>query len=717
MKRLLKFKSITEYQKKRNENYSEPWLSLIRSNKRTNYNKRRYEKIALETPLTFRIQSSGTIGWAASFSAESKTIEYSKDSGTTWTEITSVVGGEQINVVAGETVMFRGNITGNYVTATTGTGEAQATVTLSSYFTSNGAKFSLDGNIMSLAYYDNFIGRNTLENTYAFYRIFYGNTGLTDASRLQLPATTLTNGCYALMFNGCTNMLGCPNLPATTLANNCYSNMFNACTNIVTPPDLPADTLAAGCYQQMFRSCTSLTEAPELPATVLPNGCYYRMFLGCTGLKKADKIAIWDSVGQSSCWMMFYSCTGLADIPEVLGHEGTVIGASACTYMYLSCSTITVAPELPAKTLNTSCYRQMFQSCTSLQEWAGEFAPVTFGDYSCCYMFLSCTNLTKIPDSIGTSASTMSDNSCALMFEDCISLTKAPELPSLNLAYACYQGMFYGCSGLVTSCSILPATETANACYFNLFRDCVNLRTYPILCGQTLTTECYRSMLENCYSLSAVPKDYLPVTTLAEKCYRYMFMGCHSLTTLPDLPATALTLCCYEQMFQDCWSLSAIPVNYLPATTLANNCYASMFQHCSGLTSAPELPATTLTEVCYAYMFDGCTSLAAAPELPATALTKYCYNSMFRGCTSLTSAPNLSATTLAEQCYNGMFNGCTNLNYIKCLATDISASLCTSGWVYNISANGTFVKNPSMSSWTTGIDGIPDGWAVQDATL
>jgi hypothetical protein len=90
---------------------------------------------------------------------------------------------------------------------------------------------------------------------------------------------------------------------------------------------------------------------------------------------------------------------------------------------------------------------------------------------------------------------------------------------------------------------------------------------------------------------------------------------------------------------------------------------------------------------------------------------------MFRGCTSLTTAPNLSATTLAEQCYNGMFNGCTNLNYIKCLATDISASLCTSGWVYNVSSTGTFVKNPSMSSWTTGIDGIPDGWAVQDATL
>jgi hypothetical protein len=88
---------------------------------------------------------------------------------------------------------------------------------------------------------------------------------------------------------------------------------------------------------------------------------------------------------------------------------------------------------------------------------------------------------------------------------------------------------------------------------------------------------------------------------------------------------------------------------------------------------------------------------------------------MFRHCTSLTTAPVLPATTLATQCYASMFYDCTNLDYIKCLAADISASNCTNGWVDGVSATGTFVKNPSMSGWTTGVNGIPAGWTVQNA--
>lgn len=154
----------------------------------------------------------------------------------------------------------------------------------------------------------------------------------------------------------------------------------------------------------------------------------------------------------------------------------------------------------------------------------------------------------------------------------------------------------------------------------------------------------------------------------------------------------------------------------LPATTLAHGCYGSMFYGCTNLTAAPALPATTLASDCYSYMFYGCTSLTTAPELPATTLASACYESMFGGCTSLTSAPALPATILAFTCYADMFNGCTSLNYIKCLATDISANDCTSRWLDNVSSSGTFVKNPSMSSWTTGTDGIPTNWTVQDAS-
>ena len=206
----------------------------------------------------------------------------------------------------------------------------------------------------------------------------------------------------------------------------------------------------------------------------------------------------------------------------------------------------------------------------------------------------------------------------------------------------------------------------------------------------------------------------LPATTLATSCYSEMFRNCTSLTQAPELPATTLVGSCYSSMFYHCTSLTTAPE--LPATELADGCYQSMFRDCTSLTQAPQLLATTLTNNCYNGMFYWCPSLTTAPELPATTLTYRCYMDMFRTCTSLTTAPELPATTLAQSCYENMFYGCTNLTSITCLATDISESRCTSSWVGSVSASGTFIKAPSMSSWTTGGDGIPSGWTVQDAS-
>ena len=118
----------------------------------------------------------------------------------------------------------------------------------------------------------------------------------------------------------------------------------------------------------------------------------------------------------------------------------------------------------------------------------------------------------------------------------------------------------------------------------------------------------------------------------------------------------------------------------------------------------------------FLYLFKGNTKLVDASELLLpTDICSYCYYAMFYQCTNLTTAPVLPATTLAQNCYFYMFNSCTNLNYIKCLATDISAGSCTTGWVSGVAANGTFVKNASMSNWTTDANGIPSGWTVEDA--
>ena len=343
---------------------------------------------------------------------------------------------------------------------------------------------------------------------------------------------------------------------------------------------------------------------------------------------------------------------------------------------------------------NTSRYNS-FSGSTASFEVEGNIMSLIYGDnfknkltindYTFIGLFRGCTKLVSA-ENLVLPATTLASYCYQSMFYDCTSLTTAPELPATTLAYECYDGMFNQCFSLTTAPE-LPAMTLADSCYSNMFNNCTSLTTAPELPATTLVEGCYQYMFQNCTKLTTAPA--LPATTLAKYCYMYMFYGCAKLTTAPALPATTLADDCYDSMFDGCASLATVPSNLLPATTLANNCYSTMFQGCTSLTTAPALPATTLADNCYSDMFNGCTSLTTAPELPATTLTSYCYA--------------------------GMFFGCTSLNYIKCLAEDVSADGCTSVWVNDVASTGTFVKAASMTKWTTGENGIPYGWTVQNA--
>ena len=128
------------------------------------------------------------------------------------------------------------------------------------------------------------------------------------------------------------------------------------------------------------------------------------------------------------------------------------------------------------------------------------------------------------------------------------------------------------------------------------------------------------------------------------------------------------------------------------------------------------LSATTLTPTCYMYMFSGCSRLTRAAQLPATKLAMGCYHRLFDNCTSLETGPTLPAKKLVDDCYSCMFSGCSSLNYVKCMATDISARYCLDLWMDGVPAGGTFTKASTNDNWSTGINGIPEGWMVENAT-
>lgn len=97
----------------------------------------------------------------------------------------------------------------------------------------------------------------------------------------------------------------------------------------------------------------------------------------------------------------------------------------------------------------------------------------------------------------------------AEMFYNCVYLENAPELPATKLSWACYEGMFNGCTSLVKGPTILPSITLVGDCYRYMFSRCRLLETAPILPSTTLTSECYYYMFNGCNKLNYIKCDSL----------------------------------------------------------------------------------------------------------------------------------------------------------------------------------------------------------------
>jgi hypothetical protein len=77
-------------------------------------------------------------------------------------------------------------------------------------------------------------------------------------------------------------------------------------------------------------------------------------------------------------------------------------------------------------------------------------------------MFYGCTNLTTAPE---LPATTLASSCYQEMFSNCTSLTTAPELPATTLAWSCYNQMFYGCKSL-SKIIMLATNISAGKCLY-----------------------------------------------------------------------------------------------------------------------------------------------------------------------------------------------------------------------------------------------------------
>ena len=313
---------------------------------------------------------------------------------------------------------------------------------------------------------------------YCYQGMFNNCRSLVNAPKL--PATTLATRCYRYMFQNCTSLTTAPELTSETVSISGYSCMFLNCTNLKYIKCLATNISATDCtsgWTSGVATGGTFVKDPEMTGwtrstTGIPTTWKDSDYLTFVALERTrfrfnypvskeatnklsyslDGGETWVDNLYSTLYTPFIekgekimwkgNCTidanygiGTFESTGNFDAEGNVmsllygddyatqVSLASKTYVFaylFSRSKIVNANNLllPATTLASYCYRNMFEYCTNLTT-----API-------------------LP------ATTLSTQCYYSMFSLCTSLTKAPVLPATTLVSGCYYGMFTSCSSL-----------------------------------------------------------------------------------------------------------------------------------------------------------------------------------------------------------------------------------------------------------------------------
>ena len=228
------------------------------------------------TPLTLVAQADGKI--TVTFNngiTLANDIKYTINGGAEQTIAKNTSGAYDITVKKGDVVQLyslNSSLGGSTVAGARGTTRA----------VDDGAKYinirpsmktEIYGNVMSLLKgKDNLESATTIEANNAFYGLFAGADKLVNNTErlLVLPATTLTEGCYQDMFNGCKGIEKAPELPAPKLEKNCYQEMFYDCAKLNHVKCLASDIKAENSTKDWLGKAGTEATGEKVLETLVP---------------------------------------------------------------------------------------------------------------------------------------------------------------------------------------------------------------------------------------------------------------------------------------------------------------------------------------------------------------------------------------------------------------------------------------------------------------
>lgn len=200
----------------------------------------------------------------------------------------------------------------------------------------------------------------------------------------------------------------------------------------------------------------------------------------------------------------------------------TTIGASGFSELFMENISLLSAGRMlmPAKTLGTFCYGNMFTGCEGLRVPPKELPATTVVTSAYTDMFSGCTRLENIPiftpQSIGSQG-------CRRMFVGCISLTEVPDLNFGSISSGGCYSMFYGCTSLVESPSISATTVSSNG-FRAMFAHCTNLLRAGNISATSIGSSGCTAMFSGTTSLDTTL--IMKVGTFSNSAATQMFVSC-----------------------------------------------------------------------------------------------------------------------------------------------------------------------------------------------
>lgn len=397
---------------------------------------------------------------------------------------------------------------------------------------------------------------------YAFYKLFYGDTGLTSVPDFDNVVngnclSINTTSVFREMFSDCTALT---RLPAFTVdtggIDSVFYRTFYNCTAATSCGDLYTRGYGGHLYFQTYANCSSLLQGPYItgrfnePYLRVYSYGMYQMFYGCTSMTSVRGITIVE-VGEHGMEGTFANCTqftgtGLSGryyryTPNELEQSDCadicLYGENSMKECFLNCTSMTRAFGAYKADGALGSSDILFQFCGSsgtgrLQGTfknsglsQNSFKCLHLGDvttsgtrewsnYDLYQTFMGCTSITNAMGIFYSNNIYLSDRSTSRMdlatagsytfyemFRGCTSLQYA-KMPKVryNGTYQ-MQNMFYGCTSLVRAYGTLPSSTTG---IFNgMFYGCTSLIMGPII-SQSNNALGFYQMFYNCSDLKYI---------------------------------------------------------------------------------------------------------------------------------------------------------------------------------------------------------------------